>query len=691
MAQPVIQRRIYRFGVFEFDADNKELRKRGVRIQLQPQPLATLELLIERPAEIVSREELRRKLWGDDIHVDFESGLNTTVNRLRLKLSDSAETPRYIETIARTGYRFIAPVERVPTAEPTAELAELTPAPQPPRSRARTVAIVAALAVAAAVLLYTPWRRPSEARHVFRQLTFRHGKVLGARFGPARDEIVYSAQWDGQPRQVYVTDSASVESRPVGFAAMALQSVSSTRELLLLSSGGTMNIGGGNLFRVPLNGSAPAQIDHGIMSAEWAPDGNGIALIRAIDGKNRVEFPPGKILYETSGWLSGLRFSSASRELAFIEHPVRHDDTGHVRVLLAGKPIQTIGGEWASITGLCWNADTTEIWVSASRAEGPRSLWSLTRTGRIRSILHSPGSLTLKDIAPGGRVLLIRDDRSLEMAGKLSGHDSEHDLSWLDWSRIQEISADGSRILFDEDGDAHSPEIIAYIRLATETVARQLGPGVAMALSPDAKSALLATPDRHHLKLVSIDTGAKRNLPDTGLFYQWAKFYPDGGRLLVLANAPAKGLRLYTQDLDSGRVATIGPEMMIRNAAISHDGIWVAVLSPGSRLLLYPTAGGDPREIPTTEPLAPIRWSSDSRSLLVQRYRSYTDIPAHVLRIDVRTGMRTPWKAFSPANPSGVDSITGIVISADEKSYSYSYRRVLSTLYLATGLTPNER
>src|SRR5712692_7437116 len=122
------KKRLARFGVFELDLDAGELRKQGVRLQLQPKPLQMLAILLERPGEIVTREELRRRLWDDDTFVDYESGLNTAANRLRLKLGDSADTPRYIETLARTGYRFIAPVERIDwESPPTPISAELKP------------------------------------------------------------------------------------------------------------------------------------------------------------------------------------------------------------------------------------------------------------------------------------------------------------------------------------------------------------------------------------------------------------------------------------------------------------------------------------------------------------------------------------------------------------------------------------
>src|SRR5215471_8929525 len=103
-------RKVVRFGVFELDERTGELRKQGVRQKLQGKPFQVLQALLESPGEVVTREELRQRLWPSDVFVDFERGLNTATNRLRIALGDSAENPRYIETLARAGYRFIAPV-----------------------------------------------------------------------------------------------------------------------------------------------------------------------------------------------------------------------------------------------------------------------------------------------------------------------------------------------------------------------------------------------------------------------------------------------------------------------------------------------------------------------------------------------------------------------------------------------------
>jgi len=114
-------RRVIRFGVFELDIRAGELRKNGVRIRLQDQPLQLLVTLLERPGDVLTRDELRQKLWPADTFVDFDHSLNTAVNKIREALGDSASSPRYVETLARRGYRFIAPVTAVDAGDTATE------------------------------------------------------------------------------------------------------------------------------------------------------------------------------------------------------------------------------------------------------------------------------------------------------------------------------------------------------------------------------------------------------------------------------------------------------------------------------------------------------------------------------------------------------------------------------------------
>src|ERR1039457_4654913 len=115
--------RVFRFGTFEVNEATGEVRKEGIRIKLHSQPFQVLVMLLERPSELVTREEMRQRLWGDDTIVDFDHGLNTAGNKLREALGDAAAQPRHVESVLGRGYRFIAPVSlTATTSRPSGEL-----------------------------------------------------------------------------------------------------------------------------------------------------------------------------------------------------------------------------------------------------------------------------------------------------------------------------------------------------------------------------------------------------------------------------------------------------------------------------------------------------------------------------------------------------------------------------------------
>jgi DNA-binding winged helix-turn-helix (wHTH) protein len=188
-------RRLFRFGTFEADSATGELRRAGRPVGLQEQPFRLLLALLERPAEAVTRAELREKLWGET-HVDFEEGLNTAVRKLREALGDSASNPRFIETLPRRGYRFIAPVESV--ADPAVAPEGLKPV----RERSwwpllSGGSVVSLLGVAILVLLVLVSRETgmdgilsdathSRLRHDLRARNLAGRQVTGVHLGPRR-------------------------------------------------------------------------------------------------------------------------------------------------------------------------------------------------------------------------------------------------------------------------------------------------------------------------------------------------------------------------------------------------------------------------------------------------------------------------------------------------------------------------
>jgi len=677
---------LIRFGVFELKKDTGELRKLGIKVRLQGKPVQLLQALLERPGEVITRDELQKRLWPADALVDFESGLNTAANRLRLALGDSAEHPHYVETLSRIGYRFITPVNA--DAEPsTSEAASaiVAPAQEPPaipieRSRWPWWLLLTAAIVTFAIVGAVTLRKKPPAALSFHQLTFRRMSIGAARFGPDGQTVIYEGLERIGKRDLYLTHPSSPESRPLGFQRCTLASISSTGELaLIMSERGAIR----QLLQVPLNGGAPLTIDKGISGADWTADGRGMAVIRGGMYPATLEYPRGKVVYQGTGWLSDLRISPDGRSLAFLEHPVRGDDGGSVKLIDGKGGCRTLSDAWASAAGLAWAPSGREIWFTATKMGLNRSLYAVDVAGRVRPIASFPGTLKLFDISHSGSVLIAHDQLRLAVSGALNGDTAEKDLSWFDYSRVAGMSDDGRVLLFDETGEGGGQHYSAYIRRADSASATRLGEGGAMAISPDGKWAITAGDrDRGKLNIVPLTPGETRTISGQGLTYDWVRIFPDGKRLLGGGTVPGGKFSLFTQTLDGAKPQRINTDTYFIQPAISPDGKQIAGVDSQSKIVILPLDGGEPTTIPLGFYAVPLRWSSDATSLLVQNGAS---LPANIFRVDIKTGKYKLWKEIAPVDLAGVLMMSPAVISRDEKAYAYSYNRTLSELFVVDG------
>jgi len=676
--------RVLQFGAFELKTGTGEIRKHGTRIRLQGKPLQLLQALLDRPGGVVTREELRDRLWAADTFVDFESGLNTAVNRLRLALGDSADRPRYVETLARSGYRFVAPVSEsqpppvdeldVPAAPP------LPPAKEVPR-RSYRAWLVAAAAVGVAVLagLLLAVRQKAAQQPTFHQVTFRRTTIPDARFGPDGQSVIYEAQEVRGDRELYLANIVSPESRPLGFPRAILAGVSRSGELALIVPGGPR--GERSLLRVPMNGGAPLPIDRGIWAADWAPDSSRMAVIR-YGGVEAIEYPRGKTLYEASAWLSDLRVSPSGNEVAFIEHPVMGDDGGNIMAIDGKGTRHTLSAGWASASGLAWAPTGREVWFTAARRGLTRALYAADLAGKQRLIAGFPGTLTLCDISASGRVLISREQLHAMMTGLVDGTVKQRDLSWFDYSTVEGISADGRVVLFEESGEGGGPHHAVYIRRANAPSAIRVGEGYGMAISPDGNWVVTKPDgDQTTVNLVPLTPGEPRTLSGHNLKYAFVRFFPGGDRLLVGGSIGGGPSRLFIQALDGSAPAPLGTRAFFWRPAISEDGKQIAGVDAERRLLVLSVDGGEPKVIATGFALNVLRWSHSGKTLLAQS----DSVPAMLFRVDLETGRYKPWKEIAPLELAGVSQIWPVVLSQDEHTIVYSFCRNLSELFVVDG------
>jgi Tol biopolymer transport system component len=275
-----------------------------------------------------------------------------------------------------------------------------------------------------------------------------------------------------------------------------------------------------------------------------------------------------------------------------------------------------------------------------------------------------------------------------EILGRRRGETVERNLSWLEWSVPSALSNDGENLLITEQGTGAGTRYGIYLRKMDDSPAIRLGEGMGLGFSPDGKWALAiaeTTPAR--IALLPVGPGDARMIQMEDLTAQFGGgWLPNGKSFLLLASRPGHGIQLFVQDLAGGAPRAVTPEggEATYGAAVSPDGKYVCVVGADRRLGLYPLAGGEPRIVGEPEAReSPVQWSSDGRYLFVARLG---ESPARVDRLELATGRREPWKEFQPADSSGVLDVGPILISPDGESYAYSFRRMLSDLYLVTGL-----
>jgi Tol biopolymer transport system component len=409
-------------------------------------------------------------------------------------------------------------------------------------------------------------------------------------------------------------------------------------------------------------------------------------VVRDVAGQNRLEYPIGKVLYKTAGWISHPRISPDGKWIAFLDHPQRRDDEGFVAVVDLAGAKKNISGEWASLQGLAWSPRGDEVWFSSAKVGNGRFLNAATVSGAVRLLAREPGTLTLQDVASDGRVLLTRDVQRVGMVGLGPGAVKEADLSWLDWSAPTDLSSDGKTLLFLESGEGGGENYSAYIRKTDGSPAVRLGDGAAYALSPDQKW-VIAGEVRSPLESVILPTGAgeSRKLTHAGIALLRARWLPDSKRFIFLGNEKDRGLRLWVQSVEGGNPTPISPEgIQATQWVLSPDGKTVAAVQSDHKGYLFLVDGGEPRAIlGFQDGYVPVGWTNDSHSVFVY---SPGELPAEVYRLDLATGQKQLWKTLMPADAAGITGMGQILITPDGKSYVYEYIRTLSDLYLVEGI-----
>jgi hypothetical protein len=560
-------------------------------------------------------------------------------------------------------------------------------------ARGRRWLVPVGVAALAAVCLAAGWslgrRKVPEANTAgitFTPLTYRQEPVFNARFSPDGKTVIFSAAPSGNVPSIFSLRLDYPGIPPAGKTDMALLSVSSKGELAVLTHPRYLRHSFfiGTLARMPLEGGAPREIASGVREADWNPDGSDLVVIRDVKGKDRLEYPLGKVLAETGGYFSNPRFSPGGDHIAFFEHPIKYDDRGSVAVVdLSGKKAVLAQG-LASEEGLAWSRDGREVLFSGGNGSNTYEIYGVTLDGRRRTAVQSAGGLTILDVAPDGHWLASRDDIWREIQVLAPGADRERNLAWLQLSYAAALTADARTLLFTEESANAGVNYSTCLRGTDGSPVVRLGDGAATDITPDGKWALAVVPtEPQQLVLYPTGPGQPRKVDPGGLVsYETAVLFPDGRRVLACGHESGHGVRCYVQDIAGGKPRPITPEGTT-DGLVSPDGRLALVRESAGGLKIYPVDGGAPRDVPgASAEDTVIRWSPDGKSILVF---SVWDVPVHVQKLDLSTGRRELFATLGGTDLTGVLQIGPIVIGNDGRSHAYTPRRMASHLFLMTG------
>jgi Tol biopolymer transport system component len=423
--------------------------------------------------------------------------------------------------------------------------------------------------------------------------------------------------------------------------------------------------------------------------ADFSADGNSLAIIRYVPENNhwRLEYPIGKVLLDSINWMSHPKISPDGKWIAFADHEnPGGDDEGSLAVVGAdGKGQERkLSSGWTSLQGILWSPAGDEIWFTCTdtgEASNPRAV---TLSGKLRTITNVPGGVWLEDLR-NGKVLTVTNHQRLGIRGMAPGGKEEHELGWFGWSELRDISRDGRKILFEEEGDGGGPNYTVFLRDTDGSPPARIGEGLAMAISPDGKWVITRAAKGGPLNLVPTGTGESKQLTHDAVTYDAARFLPDGKRLLAWGIEAGHGGRDYLIDVNNGDSKPVTPEGMA-GVQVSPDGRSVAVRGPDGKRGIWPLEGGGFHPIPGLESnYSIIGWTPDGESVYVAPIRRGAK-SSKVSRVNIQTGKMEPWKTYGEETGAGVSSVAAPHLSSDGNAYAYLYVRTLSEAYVVTGL-----
>jgi len=619
---------IVRFGVFEADLQTRELHKNGVKVPLQGQPFQVFAILLEHPSELVTREELRQKVWPEDTFVDFDHALNTAITKIRAALGDEADNPRFLETLPRRGYRFISPVQKA-IAQPASPATPEGRSAQRRKNRRWLVASAILLLLISGIgISRFSRRRPEEPLPPLEivPLTAVPGFEHDPAFSPDGNQVAFALE-NADGRGIYTTIVGGEKTLRLtaGTDYSPTWSPDGRRVAFYRDLGH-----GTSIYAVPALGGTEQRLYTGLSSAwttglNWSPDGKVLALADSHGGTNHT-------------WISLLSLAdSSTRQLTFpsgpeIDYSPAFSPDGSTVAFVRGSlvgvvsdlyVIPTVGGVAKRLTfdntwilgSPTWTPDGRDIVFSSDRGGGLSSLWRVSPTGGPLRPVVSVGVIAWSpSISPKGNQLVYQRIFFKDSLFRLSLKDETHPQSspvpvksdkGFNWR--PHFSPDGKRFTVESNGLGHS-EIWACDTVGANCgqLTSLRGTAGAARWSPDGRYIAFEfrPKERSEIYLLEVGGGMPQLLPTLpGANNGGPSWSRDGKSIYFYSDKTGEPFQLWKVSIQGG-----SPAQITKNGGVfaveSEDGrflyfvkfdapgIWKMPLGGGQEERVLPRAGG---------------------------------------------------------------------------------------------------
>jgi Tol biopolymer transport system component/DNA-binding winged helix-turn-helix (wHTH) protein len=588
-------RRIARFGEFETDLDSGELFKNGLKVRLPEQPFQFLAILLECPGEVVSRDDFRRRLWPEDTYVDFDRSLNTAASKLRDALGDSAETPRYIQTLPRRGYRFIAPVNEavaVPLNSPAGEIKQLVSRWQ---LRRRLVWVAAAVAVVLmSGLTYLNWQSSSSLPQIVRSV-----QITNDGFGKSPELAtdgprIYFSAWKGGRgvlAQVAAVggDTERMPAPVFGDTNACLRGISPDGQQILVATGRQFTrLEGFPLWTFRPSGLAGRRLGELVGNdADWSPDGRRIAYATY----NQV----------WTADASGMR----KRKVAEKEG-------------LASYPRWSPDGQRIRFTSLAWETYQNKIWEVSAEGGAVRPLlpdWSAPQWG---------GRWT-----PDGNYYVFNSESNIWAVSEKRPWFRKKGLKPIQLTAgplhyYAPLPAADGRGIFAV-GEMRRGEVLRYDAKQSEFL--PTFPGLSadgIDYSRDGEWIVYVTYPQGDLWRSRLDGSQRLQLTSAPMKAFLPHWSPDGRQIVFSARKPGEVWNAYLIGAEGGTPEVVAPSTTpqdTRSASWSPDGTRLVLTSPTAplSLIFWDVQTHRSSPVPMSDGLGEPIWSPDGRYICAIR------------------------------------------------------------------------